>query len=106
MRPAPLAPIAWRSAPRHCGPWEQVVANLTDGLVKLGIGVSLQPTGDSGTRANLRSVVARGHEADSSYRRRVERSIPADTVRSRFAVMRGLRHNLTSTRPVAGYGAH
>jgi len=47
MRLAPLAPTAWRSAPRHCGPREQVVANLTDGLVMLGIGVSLQPTGDS-----------------------------------------------------------
>ena len=61
------APISWRSAPRHCGPWEQAVVNRTDGLVKLGIGVNLQPTGDSGTRAKLRSVVARGYEADGSY---------------------------------------
>jgi hypothetical protein len=67
MRLAPPAPTAWRSAPRHCGPWEQAVANLTDGLVKPGIGVSLQPTGDSGTRAKLRSVVARGREADGCY---------------------------------------
>jgi len=49
-RPALPAPVAWHSAPRRCGPWEQVVANLTDVLVKFGSGVSLQPTGDSGTR--------------------------------------------------------
>jgi hypothetical protein len=36
MRLAMLAPIAWRTPPRHYGPWGQVVANLTDGLVQLG----------------------------------------------------------------------
>jgi hypothetical protein len=60
MRLAMLAPIAWRTPPRHYGPWEQVVANLTDGLVELGIDVTLYATGDSGTRAELRSVVMHG----------------------------------------------
>lgn len=67
MRVAMLAPIAWRTPPRQYGPWEQVVATLTDGLVQLGIDVTLYATGDSGTRAKLRSVVARGYEEDASY---------------------------------------
>jgi glycosyltransferase involved in cell wall biosynthesis len=67
MRLAMLAPIAWRTPPRHYGPWEQVVANLTDGLVQLGVDVTLYATGDSGTRAELRSVVTRGYEEDASY---------------------------------------
>lgn len=67
MRVAMLAPIAWRTPPRQYGPWEQVVATLTDGLVQLGIDVTLYATGDAGTRAKLRSVVARGYEEDASY---------------------------------------
>ena len=67
MRLAMLAPIAWRTPPREYGPWEQVVANLTNGLVQLGIDVTLYATGDSGTRAKLRSVVERGYEEDASY---------------------------------------
>jgi glycosyltransferase involved in cell wall biosynthesis len=67
MRVAMLAPIAWRTPSRQYGPWEQVVATLTDGLVQLGIDVTLYATGDSGTRAKLRSVVARGYEEDASY---------------------------------------
>jgi glycosyltransferase involved in cell wall biosynthesis len=67
MRVAMLAPIAWRTPPRQYGPWEQVVATLTDGLVQLGIDVTLYATGDSGTRAKLRSVVERGYEEDASY---------------------------------------
>jgi glycosyltransferase involved in cell wall biosynthesis len=67
MRVAMLAPIAWRTPPHQYGPWEQVVATLTDGLVQLGIDVTLYATGDSGTRAKLRSVVERGYEEDASY---------------------------------------
>jgi glycosyltransferase involved in cell wall biosynthesis len=32
-----LAPIAWRTPPRHYGPWEQVVSLLTEGLVARGV---------------------------------------------------------------------
>ena len=31
MRIAMLAPIAWRTPPRHYGPWESVVSLLTEG---------------------------------------------------------------------------
>jgi hypothetical protein len=67
MRVAMLAPIAWRTPPRQYGPWEQVVATLTDGLLAVGIDVTLYATGDSAIRAGVRSVVRRGYEEDSSY---------------------------------------
>jgi glycosyltransferase involved in cell wall biosynthesis len=62
-----LAPIAWPTPPRGYGPWEQVVATLTDALVDAGAHVTLYATADSGTRAELRSVVAHGYEEDDSY---------------------------------------
>jgi glycosyltransferase involved in cell wall biosynthesis len=62
-----LAPIAWPTPPRGYGPWERVVATLTDALVRLGVQVTLYATADSGTRAQLRAVVPRGYEEDTSY---------------------------------------
>jgi glycosyltransferase involved in cell wall biosynthesis len=51
-----LAPIAWRTPPRKYGPWEQVCANLADGLTERGHEVYLFATGDSATKAHLISV--------------------------------------------------
>ena len=34
MRIGMLAPIAWRTPPRHYGPWERVVSLLMEGLVQ------------------------------------------------------------------------
>src|SRR6478752_4828775 len=51
MKIAMLAPIAWRTPPRHYGPWEQVTSLITEGLVRLGIDVTLFATGDSVTAA-------------------------------------------------------
>lgn len=53
-----LAPIAWRTPPVHYGPWEQVTSLITEGLVALGIDVTLFATGDSLTAATLDSVCA------------------------------------------------
>lgn len=33
MRIAMLSPIAWRTPPRHYGPWERVVSWLAEGLL-------------------------------------------------------------------------
>src|SRR5580658_295356 len=66
-RVAMLAPIAWPTPPRGYGPWEQVVATLSDALVDLGVDVTLYATGDSRTRASLRWVAAHGYEEDPSY---------------------------------------
>jgi len=56
MRVAVLAPITWRTPPRQYGPWEQVASVLTEGLVKLGVDVTLFATGDSLTAAKLEAV--------------------------------------------------
>jgi hypothetical protein len=64
MKVAMLAPIAWRTPPRHYGPWEQVVSLLTEGLVARGVDVTLFATGDSVTKARLVSVCPAGYEED------------------------------------------
>jgi glycosyltransferase involved in cell wall biosynthesis len=66
MKVAVLAPVAWRTPPRHYGPWEQVASNIAEGLVKLGIEVTLFATGDSITSGKLSFVCATGYEEDRS----------------------------------------
>ena len=61
-----LSPIAWRTPPRHYGPWEQVVSWLTEGLVKEGLEVTLYATADSHTSARLRAVAPRPYSEDPS----------------------------------------
>ncbi|MFI5138879.1 MAG: glycosyltransferase family 4 protein [Sphingobacteriales bacterium] len=62
MRVAVLAPVAWRTPPRHYGPWEQVASNITEGLIKSGLDVTLFATGDSITKGKLSAVCDRGYE--------------------------------------------
>ena len=62
MKVAILASVAWRTPPRHYGPWEQVASNIAEGLIKKGIEVTLFATGDSLTAGNLDAVCARGYE--------------------------------------------
>jgi glycosyltransferase involved in cell wall biosynthesis len=64
MRIGMLSPIAWRTPPRHYGPWESVVSLLTEGLVLRGHDVTLFATADSQTNARLHAVCARGYEED------------------------------------------
>ncbi len=64
MKIALLSPIAWRTPPRHYGPWEQVVSLLCEGLVDQGIEVTLFATGDSVTRGKLDFVCPRPYEED------------------------------------------
>ena len=66
MRIAMLSPIAWRTPPRHYGPWESVVSLLTEGLVSRGYDVTLFATGDSKTRGKLQAICKRGYEEDRS----------------------------------------
>jgi len=71
MKVAMLGPIAWRTPPRHYGPWERVTSLLTEGLVRRGVDVTLFATGDSLTAARLESVAPHGYEEDSSMDGRV-----------------------------------
>lgn len=61
MRIAMLAPIAWRTPPRHYGPWELMTSLLTEELVRRGVDVTLFATLDSLTAANLEAVVPAGY---------------------------------------------
>ncbi|HWP96833.1 MAG TPA: glycosyltransferase family 4 protein [Syntrophomonadaceae bacterium] len=54
MKIALLSPIAWRTPPRHYGPWERVVSLLAEGLINQGVDVTLFATGDSLTRGTLK----------------------------------------------------
>jgi glycosyltransferase involved in cell wall biosynthesis len=64
MRIAILSPVAWRTPPKHYGPWEQVASNITEGLVSEGFDVTLFATADSLTGAKLDAVIAKGYEED------------------------------------------
>lgn len=66
MKVAVLAPIAWRTPPRHYGPWEQMASNLTEELIKSGIDVTLFASGDSLTSGALDAVIPQGYEEDKS----------------------------------------
>lgn len=66
MKIAVLSPVAWRTPPRHYGPWEQMASNLTEGLVAAGVDVTLFATADAVTKAKLSSVVTKGYAEDPS----------------------------------------
>lgn len=61
-----LAPIAWRTPPRHYGPWEQFASLLTEGLVAAGHHVTLFATADSITTARLHATAPLGWSEDAT----------------------------------------
>jgi glycosyltransferase involved in cell wall biosynthesis len=71
MKIAMLAPVAWRTPPRHYGPWEQVTGLLTEGLVARGVDVTLFATLDSVTGAVLDGVCPHGYAEDPTMDGRV-----------------------------------
>lgn len=66
MRIAMLAPISWRTPPRHYGPWELVTSLLTEALVARGVDVTLFATLDSVTAGRLAGVVPAPYSEDPS----------------------------------------
>jgi glycosyltransferase involved in cell wall biosynthesis len=66
MKIAMLAPIAWRTPPRHYGPWELITSLLTEALVARGVDVTLFATRDSITTAKLDGVVPAPYSEDPS----------------------------------------
>ncbi|MGH8962371.1 MAG: glycosyltransferase family 4 protein [Jatrophihabitantaceae bacterium] len=71
MKVAMLAPIAWRTPPRHYGPWELVTSLLTEGLLARGVDVTLFATLDSQTSGELHGVSPHGYAEDPSMDGRV-----------------------------------
>ena len=80
MKVAVLAPVAWRTPPRHYGPWEQMASNLTEGLVEAGVEVTLFATSDSVSSAKLNSVVKIGYEEDRSQDAKVSECLHISNV--------------------------
>jgi glycosyltransferase involved in cell wall biosynthesis len=66
-----LGPVAWRTPPRHYGPWEQVTSLIAEGLVARGLEVTLFATLDSQTAAVLDGVCATGYAENPSVDGRV-----------------------------------
>ena len=66
MKIAMLAPIAWRTPPRHYGPWELVTSLLTEALVARDVDVTLFATLDSQTGGTLAGVVPAPYSEDAS----------------------------------------
>ena len=66
MKIAMLAPIAWRTPPRHYGPWELVTSLLTEALVARGVDVTLFATLDSQTSGALAGVVPAPYSEDAA----------------------------------------
>jgi glycosyltransferase involved in cell wall biosynthesis len=71
LRVAVLAPIAWRTPPRHYGPWELFAGSLADGLVAAGHDVTLFATADSVTTATLHSTSPGGWSDDPTIEPKV-----------------------------------
>lgn len=66
MKIAILAPIAWRTPPEKYGPWEQVASNIAEGMVKLGLDITLFATGNSHTASKLEYVSETAYAEDNS----------------------------------------
>ncbi len=80
-----LAPISWRTPPRHYGPWEQFASLLTEGLVARGHDVTLFATGDSITSARLVSPVATAWSEDDEVDPKVAECLHVAAVFERSA---------------------
>jgi glycosyltransferase involved in cell wall biosynthesis len=104
MRVAMLAPIAWRTPPRHYGPWELVTSLLTEGLVSRGVDVTLFATQDSMTAARLQGVSPHGYAEDPSMDGRVWEALHVADVFARSAEF-DLVHNQMDWLPLA-FAAH
>jgi len=75
MKIAILAPVAWRTPPRHYGPWEQVASNIAEGLIAQGMDVTLFATSDSLTAGKLDAVIPKGYEEDREQDAKVAESL-------------------------------
>jgi glycosyltransferase involved in cell wall biosynthesis len=64
LRLAVLAPISWPTPPPGYGPWEQVAANIANGMAARGADVTLFATGNSRIDGRVNAVVPVGINED------------------------------------------
>lgn len=100
MKIALLGPIAWRTPPRHYGPWEQVTSLLAEGLAARGVDVTLFATLDSVTTATLDGVCSTGYAEDPALDGRVWEALHVARVIERSAEF-DLVHNHLDWLPLA-----
>lgn len=100
MRVALLGPVAWRTPPRHYGPWERVTGLLAEGLVARGVEVTLFATLDSLTSASLDGVCPRGYAEDPDMDGRVWEAMHVAHALARSAEF-DLVHNHLDWLPLA-----
>ena len=100
MRLALLGPIAWRTPPRHYGPWELITGLLADGLTQRGVDVTLFATLDSITAAQLDGVCERPYEEDPELDGRVWEALHVAHALGRSAEF-DLIHNHLDWLPLA-----
>ena len=100
MRIAMLAPISWRTPPRHYGPWELVTSLLTEALVARGVDVTLFATQDSHTAGTLAGVVPRPYSEDPDIDAKVWEALHIAHVFERAAEF-DLIHNQADFMPLA-----
>ena len=100
MRIAMLAPISWRTPPRHYGPWELVTSLLTEALVARGVDVTLFATLDSHTAGTLAGVCPRPYSEDPSIDAKVWELLHVAHVFERAAEF-DLIHNQADFVPLA-----
>lgn len=103
MRLALLGPIAWRTPPRHYGPWELITGLLADGLTQRGVDVTLFATLDSITLAALDGVCERPYEEDGDIDGRVWEALHVAHALRRSAEF-DLVHNHLDWLPLAFSG--
>src|SRR5258706_8734200 len=104
MKLAMLAPIAWRTPPKHYGPWESIASLLTEGLVSRGVDVALFATLDSVTAAVLDGVCPDGYAEDAQLEGRVWEALHVSRAVARSGEFE-LVHNHLDWLPLA-FGEH
>ena len=100
MKVALLGPIAWRTPPRHYGPWELITSLLAEGLTARGIDVTLFATLDSITKATLDGVSPTGYEESAEIDGRVWEALHVSHALSRSGEF-DLVHNHLDWLPLA-----
>jgi glycosyltransferase involved in cell wall biosynthesis len=95
-----LAPISWRTPPRHYGPWELVTSLLTEALVARGVDVTLFATKDSQTAGKLAGVCLAPYSEDPTIDAKVWEMLHVAHVFERAAEF-DLIHNQADFVPLA-----
>ncbi|WP_322780983.1 glycosyltransferase family 4 protein [Frankia sp. Cas4] len=104
MKVALLAPVAWRTPPRHYGPWEQITSLIAEGLVECGVDVTLFATLDSQTAGALDGVCPHGYAEDPALDGRVWEALHVAHALSRSGEF-DVVHNHLDWLPLA-FAAH